>query len=68
MGRYDKMNLGEIAYEGVDWFHLPQDAAQWLVLMNTVINLGIPSKPMNFLGTCATICFPRNGLLHGIGQ
>jgi hypothetical protein len=28
MRRYAKMDLGEIAYEGVDWFHLAQDALQ----------------------------------------
>jgi hypothetical protein len=57
MGRYAKTNLGEIAYDSVDWFHLAQDTVQWLVLRNTGINLGIPSKAMNLSGTCTTINF-----------
>jgi len=33
------MHLKEIGWEGVDWIHLAQDRDQWLVLVNTVINL-----------------------------
>jgi hypothetical protein len=33
--------------------HVPwiQDTVQWMLLMNPVINLGIPLKAMNFLVT-----------------
>jgi hypothetical protein len=34
-----RMDLKETGWEGVDWIHLAQDKDQWLVLMDTVLNL-----------------------------
>jgi hypothetical protein len=34
-----KMDLNEVAWEGVDWIHLTQDRDQWWGLVNTVMNL-----------------------------
>jgi hypothetical protein len=39
MGRYIRMGLREIGWEGVDWVHLAQIRNQWWDLVNTVINL-----------------------------
>jgi hypothetical protein len=36
------MYLGEIRWESVDWIHLAEDRDQWLVLVNTEINLQAP--------------------------
>jgi hypothetical protein len=37
----DSINLNK--YNGrVDWIHVAQDRDQWLVLMNTVMNLSVP--------------------------
>jgi hypothetical protein len=36
-----RMNVKEIAWEGVNWIHLAQDRNQWCVV-NTVMNLRIP--------------------------
>jgi hypothetical protein len=37
-----RMDLREIAYEGVDWIHLAQDRDKWLAVVNGVMNLPIP--------------------------
>jgi len=36
------MDIGKIKREGVDWFHLAQDMDQWMLLVNTEINLRVP--------------------------
>jgi hypothetical protein len=37
-----KMELGEIVWNGRDWFELAQDRDQWRALVNTVMNLRVP--------------------------
>jgi hypothetical protein len=37
-----KMDLGETGWDGVDWIDRAQDRDQWRVLVNTVMNLGVP--------------------------
>jgi hypothetical protein len=37
-----RMDLGEIGWDGVDWFDLAQDRDQWRALVNTVMNLRVP--------------------------
>jgi hypothetical protein len=37
-----KMDLGEIGWDGVDWFELAQDRDQWRALVNTAMNLRVP--------------------------
>jgi hypothetical protein len=37
-----KMDLGEIAFEDVDWINLAQDTDRWLVLVNTAMSLRVP--------------------------
>jgi hypothetical protein len=37
-----RMDLREIWWEDVELVHLTQDRNQWLALVNTVMNLGIP--------------------------
>jgi hypothetical protein len=39
-----RMDLREITWEGVDWMHLAQDRDQWWSLVNTLMNLWVPSK------------------------
>jgi hypothetical protein len=34
-----KMDLGEIAWSGVEWTGLAQDRAKWKALVNSVMNL-----------------------------
>jgi hypothetical protein len=36
------MDLGEIRWDGVDWFDLAQDRDKWRALVNTVMNLRVP--------------------------
>jgi hypothetical protein len=37
-----RVDLKEIAWEGVDWIHLAQDRDRWWALVNTVMNFQIP--------------------------
>jgi hypothetical protein len=39
---YDRMDLRETGWEGVDWIHLAQDRDQWCALVNMVMNLRVP--------------------------
>jgi hypothetical protein len=41
--------LREIGWEGVNWMHLAQDRGQWRAVVNTVINLWVPFKGVEFL-------------------
>jgi hypothetical protein len=37
----NKMDLGEIGWDGRDWIELAQDRDQWRALVNTVMNLRV---------------------------
>jgi hypothetical protein len=43
-----KMDLREIEWDGVDWIELGQDSDQWRALVNTVMNLRVPSNCWEF--------------------
>jgi hypothetical protein len=44
-----KMDIGEIGFGDVNWIHLTQDRDRWRALVNTVMNLQVPSNAGNFL-------------------
>jgi hypothetical protein len=44
-----KSDLRETGWEDVDLIYLAQDRDQWQMLVNTVMNLGVPQKSGNFL-------------------
>jgi hypothetical protein len=52
-----KMDLREIGWDYMDWIDLAQDRDHWQVLVNTVMNLGVPKKFKKFLSNWATRCF-----------
>jgi hypothetical protein len=35
----NKMDLGEIGWDGRDWIYLARDRDQWRALVNTLMNL-----------------------------
>jgi hypothetical protein len=37
-----KMDLREIALDGMDWIDLAEDKDQWRALVDTVMNLRVP--------------------------
>jgi hypothetical protein len=43
-----KMDLREIAEDGMDWIELAQDRDQWRALLNTLMNIRVP---LNLLGS-----------------
>jgi hypothetical protein len=42
------MDLREIRWEFVDWFHLAQDRDKWRALVNIAMNLRVPEEVGNF--------------------
>jgi hypothetical protein len=42
-----KIDLREIGQDGMNWIDLAQDMDQWRALVNTVMNLWVPSQPAN---------------------
>jgi len=59
-------DLREIRWEGVDWMNLSQDRDKWWDLMNTVMNLWVPWKAVNFLTRWVAVNFCSKTLLHGV--
>jgi len=43
------MDLGEVAWEVVDWINLAQDRDQWRALVNTAMNIWVSQKADNLL-------------------
>jgi hypothetical protein len=37
-----KVDIRDIGCENIDWIDLPQNREQWLVRVNTIINLRVP--------------------------
>ena len=56
-----KMDINEIAWEGMDWTHLAQDRDQGHSLVSTVMNLYVQLKVGNFLRGWATIGAFKSG-------
>jgi hypothetical protein len=44
-----KMTVKETGPESVSWCHLTQNGTQWRILVNTVVNLRVQLKAVNFL-------------------
>jgi hypothetical protein len=40
-GTWNKMDIREIGWDGVDWINLAQDRDPWRALVNTVMNLRV---------------------------
>jgi hypothetical protein len=52
---YDiRMDLREIGWDSMEWIDLAQDRDEWWALVNTAINLRVPSNSGKFLKSCAT--------------
>jgi hypothetical protein len=59
-----EMDVREIGWECRDWIDLAQDRDQWRVLVNTVMNLRVPSNAEKFLSSCIIGGFSRRAQLH----
>jgi hypothetical protein len=44
-----KMDLREIGWSGMNWIDLAKDRDRWRALVNTVMNLRVPSNAGKFL-------------------
>jgi hypothetical protein len=58
------MNLRGIGWDGMDWIDLVQDGDQWRALVNTVMNLRVPSNVGKFSSSCTIGSFLRRAQLH----
>jgi hypothetical protein len=56
-----KMDFREIRWDGMDWIELAQERDQWRALVNTVMNLRVPS---NFPYGCTIGSFSGRAQLH----
>jgi hypothetical protein len=45
------MNIREIGCDVMDWINLAQDMDQWMVLVNMVMKLRVPSNVGTFLSS-----------------
>jgi hypothetical protein len=59
-----RMDLGETGWDGVDWIDLGQDRDQWRALVNTVLNLRVPSNSGKFLSDCTIVGSSRRAQLR----
>jgi hypothetical protein len=46
------MDLKEIGWNGMNWIDMAQDRDQWRALVNTILNLRVPSNSGKFLSGC----------------
>jgi hypothetical protein len=46
------MDLREIGWDGMDWINVAQDRDQWRALVNTVMNIRVPSNAGKFSRSC----------------
>ena len=53
------MVLREVGCGYMDWIGLAQDRDRWRTLVSTVMNLGVPWNPGNFLTSCKPVSFSR---------
>jgi hypothetical protein len=58
------MGFREIVWDGMDWIDLPLDRDRWRALVNTVMNLRVPSNAGNFLSSCTIGGFSVRAQLH----
>jgi hypothetical protein len=59
-----KKDLGEIGWGSMDWIDLAHDFDQWRALLNTVMNLPVPSNARKFLSGYTTGGRSRSAQLH----
>jgi hypothetical protein len=59
-----KVDLTGIGWDGMDWIDLAQDRDQWRALVNTVMNLRVPSNAGTFLSSCTISSFSRAAQFH----
>jgi hypothetical protein len=59
-----KMDLREIGRDDMDWIDLTQNRDQWRALVNTVMNLRVPSNAGKFLSGSTIGIFSRRAHLH----
>jgi hypothetical protein len=61
-----KMYLREVGCGGMDGTYLAQERDRWMALVNTVMNLRVPSNFGKFLSSCTTGGFSRKAQLHEV--
>jgi hypothetical protein len=59
----DKIDVGEIGWDGMDWNDVAQDRDQWRARLNTIMNLRVPCNSWNFFRGCTIDGFSRRAHL-----
>jgi hypothetical protein len=60
------MDFRQIGWDVLNWIDLAQDRDQWLVLVNKVMNIQVPSNAGKFLNSCTTDSFLGGAQLHEV--
>jgi hypothetical protein len=50
------MDVRELGFEDVDWFHMAQNRDRWRALVNTVMNFRVSSNSVTFLSSQGGVC------------
>jgi hypothetical protein len=61
-----RMDLVEVGWSNVDWIGLAQDRERWRALVNSVLNLQVPSNAGKVTGALTTGGLSSSAQLHGV--
>jgi hypothetical protein len=61
-----RMNLVEVEWGDVDWICLAQDSNRWRALVNSVLNLRVPSNAAKLSSVLTTRDLSSSAQLHGV--
>ena len=56
---YNKMELQDVGYRGMNWKDLAQDRDRWRALVSRVINCRVPSNFRNFFNILELVSVSR---------
>jgi hypothetical protein len=63
-----KMDLSDIAWEGVAWVDLPRSRDKWWAVVDAVMNLGFCKEKGNLMTSVVAVSFSRSTLPDGTGH
>jgi hypothetical protein len=66
LGTWNKTDLREIGWGGMDLIDLAKDRERWRALVDTVMNLRVPYNAGKFLRSCTIDGFSRRAQLHEV--
>jgi hypothetical protein len=62
----NRMDIGEVGWSDVDWLGLAKDRNRWRALVNSVLNLRVPSNAGKLSSVLTSIGFSSSVQLHRV--